>query len=112
MTDATDLMKGHHILTEVVPNGHGKMVKRQVLFFRGDAVIRLLQERNAHLQEISDRLAKAVEKHKARKALLDDVYALLSEDEKIGNTYWCECRDNLLARLREDATCPSNEQGS
>lgn len=77
MTDTTDLMKGHHILTEIVSNGHGKLVKRQVLFFRADAVVKLLQERNAHLQEISDRLAKAVEKHKARAAELDAAYAEL-----------------------------------
>lgn len=77
MTDTTDLMKGHHIATEVVSNGHGKLVKRQVLFFRADKVIVLLQERNAHLQEISNRLAQVVEKHKARKAELDAAYAEL-----------------------------------
>ena len=34
-------------------------------------------------------------------ALLDEAYALLSDDEKLGNTYWCECRDILLAKLKK-----------
>lgn len=75
--NTTDLMKGHAIVPEIVPDGHGRMVKRQVLFFRADKVVALLQERNAHLQEITTRLSSAVEKHKARKAELDAAYAEL-----------------------------------
>ena len=69
MTSPTDLMEGRLIQRERVP---GSAVRTQeVLYFRADKVIKRMQEHNACMQEISDRLAKAVEKHKARKALLD-----------------------------------------
>lgn len=85
MISTTDLMKGHHILTEIVPDGHGRMVKRQVLFLRADKVVRTLQERNEHLHEVNERMAKVVERHKARNALLDQAASIIAHIE-------CRCR--------------------
>jgi len=113
MTDAKDLMEDHAIVKVPVP---GNALRRMdVLYFRADKVIKLLQERNVHLQEISDRLAKAVENHKARKAELDAAYAELHKiwgghnvlfDREVYNrveVWWKE--------QQEDESCQSNGQG-
>lgn len=76
---ATELMEGHLIQRERVPGS--AIQTRQVLYFRGDTVIKLLQERNDHLQLFHDQLAIAVAKVKARKALLDEAKRIISNQE-------------------------------
>lgn len=62
MTNPIDLMKGHIIQPEIVPDGHGKLVKRQVLYFRADVVIAILKERNEELLHISEQVAALVQR--------------------------------------------------
>lgn len=119
MTDTTDLMKGHLIHRERVPGS--AIQTRRVLYFRADTVIALLQERNAHLQEISDRLAKAVEKHKARREFLSNVMKYVSRQECRCRYYGdgegitchrCDLLDEYNQLTKEDSPCQSNDPAS
>ena len=98
MTEATELMEGHLIQRERVPGS--AIQTRQVLYFRGDKVIKLLQERNDHLQQISDQLKKAVEKHRRVAAFVRSIAD--QQPDECKDQDLCESARELLASLKED----------
>lgn len=110
MTEATDLMEGHLIQRERVPGS--AIQTRQVLYFRGEKVIKLLQERNAHLQEISDRLAKVLARHKERSATTRHLIAVLVATEGCGCCGDSERHDAALAELAKMLDVPPYDDGS
>ena len=81
--NASDLMTNSRFIA--VPDPSRPLLGKRMLFFRADEVIKILQDHNAHLQDISDRLKKAAEKAKVKLALIDEAERIIRSSE-------CRCR--------------------
>lgn len=69
--DATGLLKNHRIFKERIPGTTIRM--RDILYFRADDVIALLQKRNQDLQAITERLKAVAERNKEREARIREL---------------------------------------